>query len=160
MEIERKFLIKKPTETFLNSLENVSKIEIEQTYTLIGARVRSWCENGKTIYIQTVKKELSNLSRLESEEEITKQEYEALLTLADPNRITLKKTRYRYPYGGKLIEIDLFAFWQKQAFLEIELFCETEEFSLPPFVEIIREVTADKAFRNHALAKNIPPEEV
>ena len=160
VEIERKFLIKKPSESFLNSLLNVSKVEIEQTYTLIGARVRKWTENGKVSYIQTVKKELSAISRIETEEEITEKEYLVLLSLSDPSRITLKKTRYRYPFGGKLIETDLFPFWENQAFLEVELSSETEEFSLPEFVEIIREVTSDKAFKNHAIAKSIPKEEV
>ena len=51
LEIERKFLIKMPNLEALSALEGVSVIEIEQTYTLVGARLRRWTENGKTVLV-------------------------------------------------------------------------------------------------------------
>ena len=89
----------------------------------------------------------------------TKEEYEDLLSFADPQRNTILKTRYRYPFCGKLIELDLFPFWKGQAFCEVELESEDEAFSLPDFIEVIREVTSEKEYRNHALSKKIPQEE-
>ena len=159
LEIERKFLIKMPNLEALSALEGVSVIEIEQTYTLVGARIRRWTENGKTVYIKTEKTHVSDITRIEKEGEITEEEYKELLLFADPSRNTIKKTRYRYPFEDKLVEIDVFPFWKKQAFCEVELESEDEEFSLPPFLEVIREVTSEKEYRNHALSKKIPQEE-
>lgn len=159
LEIERKFLIKMPDEKKLASLSGVSAVSIEQTYTIIGVRLRKWCENGKTFYIKTEKKHLSDITRIEEESEISEKEYNSFLALADPERKPLLKTRYRYPFGGKLIEIDVFPFWKNQAFCEVELESEEETFTLPDFIEVIREVTSEKEYRNHALSKKIPQEE-
>ena len=156
LEIEHKFLIKKPDENMLLGLEGIRVLNISQTYTKDSARARKIEEQGKITYIKTVKKHISDLVRLESEEEITQDEYNRLLALKEGE--TIVKTRYVYPYKNKKIEIDIFPFWQKQAFLEVELVKENESFELPPFAEVIREVTEDKAYRNYALSKKIPKE--
>lgn len=158
-EIERKFLIKMPDEALLKKSGDIRILKISQTYTTEGSRIRRTEENGQITYIKTVKKHISDLVRLETEEEITLQEYEALLKLKQPDTITLNKTRYVYPYKNKNIEIDIFPFWQNQAFCEVELESEKDTFELPEFIEVIREITSDKAFRNYALSKNIPKEE-
>lgn len=158
IEIERKFLIKYPDISLLEASPNTQKIEITQTYTTDNIRIRKWVEKGKTTYIKTVKYHISDLSRIEEENEISKKEYETLLLKADKTRNEIVKTRYRYSYLGKLFEIDVFPFWQKQAFLEIELDREDEPFAFPPFAEVIREVTHDKAYRNYALTLTIPKE--
>lgn len=158
-EIEHKYLIKKPNEEELKSVDGIRILKIAQTYTTEGSRVRRVEENETVTYIKTVKKHISDLVRLETEEEITLQEYEALLKLKQPDTITLNKTRYVYPYKNKNIEIDIFPFWQTWAFLEVELESERDTFELPDFVEVIREVTSDKAYRNYALSKKIPKEE-
>lgn len=158
-EIEHKFLIKKPDEALLKESVDIRILEIAQTYTTDGSRIRSIEEKGQITYIKTVKKHISDLVRLETEEEITLQEYEALLKLKQPDTITLNKTRYVYPYKNKNIEIDIFPFWQNQAFLEVELESERDTFELPDFVEVIREVTSDKAYRNYSLSKKFPKEE-
>lgn len=159
MEIERKFLIKMPDLERLAGLRGVSVVSITQTYTTVGVRLRKWIENGEVIYIKTVKKHVTDISRIEEESEISAAEYEKLMLHADPGRSSLCKTRYRLPFGGKLVEIDIFPFWSRQAFCEVELSFEEEQFSLPDFIEVIREVTADKAYRNYALTQKIPEEE-
>lgn len=158
-EIEHRYLIKKPNEEALKSAHGIRILKIAQTYTVEGSRIRCTEENGKVTYIKTVKKNITDLVRLETEEEITDAEYNRLLSLKNPDSITLEKTRYVYPYKNKNIEIDIFPFWQNQAFLEIELESENQAFELPEFVEVIREITSDKAYRNYALSKNIPKEE-
>lgn len=159
-EIERKFLIKYPDTEMLLSLPECRKIEILQTYVAGGVRLRKWTQDGKTTYIKTVKLRLTDLTRIEKEEEIEKADYEELIKTANEGSSSIEKVRYRYPYEGKLLEIDVFPFWKKQAFLEIELEREDEEFSVPSFLEIIKEVTSDKRYRNFALSKQIPDEEI
>lgn len=157
LEIEHKFLIKMPETEELKELPDVRIINITQNYTSSGTRIRKTEENGKVTYIKTVKRHITNLVRLEDENEISLQEYINLLETREGN--TIIKTRYVYPYKSKKIEIDIFPFWKKQAFLEVELKSENEEFELPDFIEVIKEVTDDKAYRNYALSKKIPKEE-
>ena len=157
LEIERKFLIKYPDTAMLEGIKGARKIDITQTYTEGGARLRRWQEGDRVSYIKTVKTHITDLTRIELENEITKDEYEILLK-EETSR--LKKTRYRIPFEGHLLEIDIFPFWKNQAFLEIELQSEEETFSIPEYITVIKEVTEDKAYRNYALSKKIPKEEI
>lgn len=159
-EIERKFLIKMPSLSYLTENENCKRVDIIQTYLKDKTRIRSQKIDGKTVYIKTVKCKLSDITRIEEECEITKERYDKLLIDKDPDRNTIKKIRYKYPYKNKVFEIDIFPFWEDRAFLEIELEREDEQFSIPPFLEIIKEVTAYPEYRNFALAKQIPIEKI
>ena len=157
LEIERKFLIWMPDENELKAMDGIRILRIFQAYTTKGARIRRVEENGNITYIKTVKKHISDLVRLETEVEISPEEYNNLLGFKEGN--TIEKTRYVYPYKEKNIEIDIFPFWKKQAFCEVELSSEEEDCLLPPFIYVIKEVTYDKAYRNYALSKKIPKEE-
>ena len=120
-EIERKFLIAMPEPAFLESCE---RSEITQTYLLgeenTTERVRKRARGGDCEYTHTVKRKLSNMRRIEDERVIGAEEYEALLTRADPARRTIEKTRCCFTRDGKLWELDVFPFWQDRAFLEID----------------------------------------
>ena len=159
-EIERKFLIKIPSLSDLTENKDCKKVDIMQTYLKDKTRIRKVNSDGKTVYIKTIKHKISDITRIEEEWEITKEEYLELLENKDPKRQTITKTRYKYPYKNKVFEIDVFPFWQDRAFLEIELEREDEEFLLPPFIEVIKEVTHLKEYRNFALAKEIPNEKI
>ncbi len=160
-EIERKFLIRYPDLTLLAAAGERS--DIIQTYLLAEPgcteRVRKRIREDVCVYTHTVKEKLSNLRRIEREREITEEEYNGLLLRADPARKPISKARYCVPYRGQMLEIDVFPFWKQQAYLEIELKDERDEIEIPPFVEIIREVTDDGRYTNAALAESIPPEE-
>lgn len=158
-EIERKFLIAMPSEHWLNTVSD-RKLEILQTYLLSdeieSARVRQVVENGVSSFYYTIKKKISMIKRLETESEITKEMYENFLKKSDPSRRRIQKVRYCVPYQNHVFEIDIFPFWNDKAFLEVELSSESEMFSLPPEICVLREVTEDKRYTNAALAKEIP----
>ena len=162
-EIERKYLIRFP-ETAL--LENaVSADEIVQTYLIsdtpgVSERVRKRGTEGNWVYTSTVKTPVSDMRRVEDEREITEAEYTAALLRADPERSAVRKKRYCIPYDGHVIEIDIFPFWNDRAVMEIELSSETEEFSVPDRISVIRELTSDKRYTNRAIAKSVPFEEI
>lgn len=159
LEIERKILIKMPDETLLLSQPNCRRAEVVQTYTVDKVRLRRWEESGRVTYIKTFKKHITDLTRVEIENEISHKEYESLIKKADDRLRSISKTRYIIPFGGKTLEIDIFPFWKSQAYLEIELSSEDEEYSIPDYIKVIKEVTEDKRYRNYALAQNIPKEE-
>ncbi|MGI6238806.1 MAG: hypothetical protein ACOYI5_04180, partial [Christensenellales bacterium] len=57
---------------------------------------------------------------------------------------------------GQVFELDIFPFWSDRALLEIELSDESDPVHLPPFIDVIREVTDDARYKNHAIAQAIP----
>ena len=122
-------------------------------------RIRKWTQNGKSKYIYTSKIKLSAIKRLETEFEIDAEHYQKLMQEKDPDSITLEKTRYRIYEKGFCFELDVFPFWTKQAYLELELPSEDTPFELPDYIEVIREVTEEEAYSNFALAHQIPPED-
>ena len=85
--------------------------------------------------------------------QISREEYQDLLSQADPTKRVLEKTRYCLPYRGKLLEVDLYPFWQDQAVLEVELEHEDDLISIPEELTVLREVTGDMAYKNAVLAK-------
>ena len=160
-EIERKFLIARPD---LLNLANLCKIQkISQTYLAASegnVRIRRLEEKGEISYIETAKRSINALKRQELEIQLSEEEYNRRMANRDPRRQTIHKTRYCLPYDGHIFEIDIYPFWSRQAIMEVELKTETEEFTLPPFIRVLREVTEDDAYTNHSLAREVPAEEI
>ena len=160
LEIERKFLIEYPDTALLDKLSGGNRSEISQTY-LIGEkgtseRVRARTRDGKTVYTHNTKIKLSASKRIEFEDEICEEEYNELLKRADHRCRTVEKVRYCVPHGEFVCEIDVFPFWNDKAFLEIEIPSEDTEVTVPDFVKLIRDVTDDNRYTNHALALELP----
>ncbi len=159
-EIERKFLILKPQDL---DDKSASVSEITQTYLIAderkSERVRARKSGNEIKYTHTFKITLSDLTRIENEEEITEAEYNSLLLRRDECRSVIKKTRYCVPFKNQIFEIDVFPFWKSTALMEIELASEDTPFVIPDFIKVIREVTGDGAYTNASLAKSIPKEE-
>lgn len=160
-EIERKFLIRMPDTEFLLTAGEMS--HIVQTYLKTdegSARVRKRGREGNYTYTHTVKKRLSDLRRIEHEREISHDEYEKLLSFATSDMRVIYKDRYCVNYMGQLLEIDVFPFYPDRAFLEIELNDEAQQIIIPPWLEVIKEVTSDKRYTNAALARYIPYDDI
>ena len=165
LEIERKFLIAYPDTAWLEAYPGAVRYEILQTYLKSDPdeeiRVRARSEAGKaTEYYRTVKKTVTGMKRIELETVLSEDAYRAQLALADPARLPVRKTRWKIPYAGHMIEIDLYPFLSDRAIAEIELAREDEEFFFPPELRVLREVTEDRRYSNHSLAGAIPPEDI
>ena len=156
-EIERKFLIKYPNIEWLESLSNVEKVEIIQTYLNNvkpdeEVRIRQRGRAGDYIFTKTTKRNISALKRVEVEKRLSKDEYLDLLMDADISKHQIRKTRYCMTYENCYLEIDIYPMWNDQAILEVELSSEDEMISIPEQIEVIKEVTNDKTFRNYNIA--------
>ena len=68
----------------------------------------------------------------------------------------MKKERILLKSGNHTFEIDIYPFWGDRAIMEVELSSEEEAFTVPAGIEIIKEVSDDKRYKNAALAKEIP----
>lgn len=152
LEIERKFLVKKPDESELTKYPLCDFVDITQAYVNKNGkrfRVRERGKGGDFIYIKTEKIKITEMKRIEKESRITKEQYLKYIK----GEKALCKRRWLILYNEKCFELDLFPFWEDRALLEIELKNETENFELPPFLSVIKEVTQDRTYRNSVLAK-------
>ncbi len=127
LEIERKFRIKMPPKSWLQSRENVRATGLVQCYLTAREgwerRVRQATDalTGEVRCTLTEKTEAAGAVRTELEKDITPEEYEALLPEMLPGTPPLYKVRWSFPYGGHTIEIDCYPFWENEAILEVEL---------------------------------------
>lgn len=164
IEIEHKFLIKMPSITALESQSGYRIRKMSQTYLACeqgkSERVRKIEENGVTSYVHTVKERISVLSCYEEEKTISEIEYNSLLLRADRDKKSISKTRYSFEYASHTLEIDVYDFWNDRATLEIELSSEDEPYGIPDFIEVIKEVSDDKRYKNTNLAKSVPFDEI
>ena len=155
IELEKKFLIEYP------DLEDIAKYtpikyEIEQIYLIseVGShRIRKRSHFGIPTYFETLKVRITESKCHEDEDVITEPEYEQLKLAADPKLHPIYKDRYVFSYGGKVLELDVFPFWDDKAFLEIELESEDDEYTIPPEIRIIEDVSDNKEYKNRHLAK-------
>ncbi len=148
LETERKWLVKLPAD-----LSGYAYHTIEQAYLApekgFQGRIRRWDDR----YIYTEKARTgSSMTRIENERDITREEYERLKERTILN--TVKKRRYIIPYGGLTFELDVFENTVESgyAIMEAELPDEATSVKLPPFTEVIKEVTDDEYYTNRNFA--------
>ena len=164
-EIERKYLIRYPDVALLKAQPGVEQWEIVQLYLTVSGpdetrRIRQVVSNGEIRYYKTFKKRLSSLSCVEDEGEIDQLEFIRLSKEQQDGCRPVAKTRYRVPYEGHVLEFDVYPFWNDRAIMEIELEREDEGAAIPDYARIIRDVSADPAYKNRALAERVVYEEI
>lgn len=159
LEIERKYLIRRPAQELLRTLPQADVTEITQTYLQADdsgmmRRVRRRGSDAKGWqYTYTRKQHAGFGKRIELEDEITEAQYLALLEEAEPTMQQVHKARWTFVYEGQLFELDVYAFSETLATLEIELPDIDTPVTLPPEIELLADVTGDGRFSNFALSK-------
>ncbi len=157
LEIERKFLIEYPDIEFLENMKTCRGVAINQTYFdtpdegIFRLRKRGHCKN--CAYIKTKKIKISDIKRIETETYISEKEYNEYISKKEYITGSLSKIRYCIVHNSVYYELDVYPFWNDKATIEIELLSEDQEYELPPFVKLIREVTFEKEYRNLSLAQ-------
>lgn len=160
LEIEKKYIIEYPDVEFLKTVPKCKYSEIEQIYLLsdegVSERIRKRGLKGNYKYYHTIKRRISAYVREEDEREISESEYIEFQKRADPKLNVIYKTRYVIPYKGHFMEIDVFPFWDRQAYLEVELEDSTVCPAVPSYIKCMCDVTCNPEYTNRALAENIP----
>lgn len=158
VEIERKFLIKRPHVEVLE-LYGAVRSDIIQTYLLsedgVECRVRQRGANGSYAFFYTEKREISGIERTERERKLTQREYLDMLLDADPSTHPLIKTRYCFVWESKYFELDIFPNDPDKALLEIELTDKSDEVTVPVFLEVLEEVTNNPMYRNRKISERL-----
>ena len=162
LETERKFLIKLPDDlTDIQSGEmNIIQIYLKRNDPDIQRRIRKITRGGGTEYVYTEKKKISDITREENEFSISSAEYETYYHERDTSLTPVEKTRHFIDYKNQHFELDEYPFSDKLATIELELEDESQQIELPPFIDVIKEVTGDPRYFNAALsAANSFPKE-
>jgi len=166
MEIERKFLVKFPSSwsALAEMFDGIVDVKrISQTYLVPeegepAARVRKTVEGLRgdthTVFHFNQKKPTGDTgTHEETEHEISQKQYEKYLHKANPSKCAVEKLRFVFKYHDQVFELDVFrGHLRGLAIMEIELKDKDETVELPPFINIIKEVTKDKRFNNFSLA--------
>lgn len=163
LEIERKYLIKRPDTHVLVEKLHAKPVEIIQTYLrsddpAVERRIRQRGAGDDFLYFLTEKKTLSDLSRIEIEKRLSEHSYLKLLMEADTSYNQIRKTRFCFEYQSQYFELDIYPFWWDRAILEIEIPSENADIVFPDYIEdlVVKEVTDDKSYKNASIAKSIP----
>ena len=162
IEIERKYIIRKPSPSLFSGEEGYTESRIVQIYldseSGVTHRIRSRKYESRTEYTETKKTRVDSMSSLEEEREISEAEFISLSKKIKSGTLPVMKTRYTFLYKGVTVEIDVYPAWERSAILETELETREAAAELPSFIEIIREVTGDKRYSNAAMAASFPEE--
>ena len=162
LEIERKFLLAtSPDIDLLQRKYGARAVDIEQTYLLsstpdVELRVRQRSQGSQSSYYRTEKIAVASGRRYERERTLTPVEYQYLLTSRDPQRHTIQKTRYCFPYLGLYFELDHIHAPIDMWVLEVELTEESTQVHVPDEIVVDREVTNEPAFKNAEIARGVP----
>lgn len=164
LEIERRYLVEMPDIAMLTREVDgaISESRIEQIYLQntadVTRRIRKRTHNGFVMYTETWKWDLASWAvRQEEERRLDSTEYQILTRqLHDASRQTIHKRRHCFLWENQYFELDMFTSPKRLrglAILEIELTELNDRVTLPPFLNIGREITGEPQYSNYHLAK-------
>ena len=163
IEIEKKYIIKKPDRVVLSAQQEYTKSEILQIYLPSAdgetRRIRRRVKNGEVTYTETRKIRIDRMSSTEIEGEISEQEFNTLSQNILESTRPIRKTRYTFIYKDQLFEIDEYPEWEHTAIMETELDSREREVEMPDFIEIVKDVTGDKSYSNRGMSHTFPKEQ-
>jgi predicted ATPase/CYTH domain-containing protein len=139
----------------------VQRVRIRQDYLRASEgerRVRQWGEGTGAAYFYAEKRELPGATggeqRIQTERQISEREYLDLLQQVDPTSRPIIKIRHCFIFKDLYFELDVYESHPGVGpILEVELTREQRQVVLPPFLQVLRAVTGEPAFRNRELAR-------
>lgn len=158
IEYNKKMLVKLPN---LNKLNYSRKITIIQNYLYSDdsnlekrIRQRRYGENSSFYYTEKNNKR-DSYGRLKSERKITQREYLSLMSQIDTQYHQIKKERHCFVYENQYMNLDIFPFDNEYGILEISLKENETKVEYPSYIEIVKDVTNDNAYKNIELSKTL-----
>ena len=153
---KRKYLISMPDLSALASTYELVCVEMMQTYLSqtnpnVERRIRQQKNRGEYLYFYTEKRIGDDGTRWVTERPISQKEYVAYLMEADVSLHAVRKTKYRFTFGDRRMEIDVYPFSAERAILFI-FGTALDTVSVPKDVNIIEDVTGAPEYKNRRLA--------
>ena len=163
VEIERKYIISMPKISDMKSMTDYTSSDIVQIYLeslpSVTHRISSRKYHNRTEYTETKKTRIDKMSAVEEEYAIDSERFEELSRKIRAGSVPITKTRHTFKFSEQLFEIDVYPAWQSSAIMETELPSRDTEVAFPSFINVIREVTGDKAYSNAGMSMAFPKEE-
>lgn len=162
IEIERKFVIKRPLDEDMQRADGYVNTDILQIYLAspkeITHRVRRSVRVGVPTFYETKKIRIDRISAFEDECEISSERFYELMKNRREGSLPIEKTRHTFYYKGQKFEVDVYMQWRTTCIMETELENRDTEFEIPPFIKVVKEVTGESQYSNSAMANSFPPE--
>ncbi len=154
---KRKYLIEMPDLAVIREKYNALDMDMMQTYLSsnnqnIERRVRQQKNGRNYLYFYTEKRIGEDGTRWVTERHISEKEYVAYLMEGDTSLHTVRKTKHRFAYGDKRLDIDVYPFSEDKAILFVNG-ASSESPVLPGEIKILREITDDPDYKNRRLAQ-------
>ena len=156
VEYERKFLLLQAPAPNIPQFAGTQISTIEQIYLASAdteRRIRNRRFGDFNLYYETHKHSIDGGGRVEVERRISADEYARFAQEQKPSTRIIRKTRRCFIYKDRRFELDVFIDPVGLAMLEVELADMSEHVELPPFLEIMCEVTDDSRYTNYALSQ-------
>ena len=164
IEIERKYIIRMPDIDKMRAFPEYSVSDILQIYiaseSSVTHRVRARKSALGTVYTETKKVRIDKMSAHEQEREISQERFLLLSQSIKEGTVPINKVRHTFVFEGQLFEVDIYPEWKNTCILETELPSRESAVRFPDFIEILEEVTGNRAYSNAAMAKSFPAESV
>lgn len=153
---KRKYLIETPDIDLLSEKYGAQAVEMMQTYLVpvnpkAERRVRQQRSGDGYMYFYTEKRRSDDGTAWVTERPIGEKQYVALLMESDMGLHSVRKTKHRFSYAGRRMEIDIYPFSRDRAVLFAYGSTAATE-KLPPELKVIKEVTGDADYKNRRLA--------
>lgn len=134
------------TQTYLTSTEPGQERRVRKIVSLDG---------GGTAYIYAEKEDVGQdpSRRVKRERVLGEREYREYLQQADPDHSIIHKDRYCFVYRNQYFQVDQFRDPSHPPILEADGSTEHPHLHLPDFLEIERDVSQDRSFRNAEIAR-------
>ena len=151
-----KYLIAMPDVDTLVTKYGAIATEMMQTYLagvtpLAERRVRQQRSGTEYLYFYTEKRVGEDGKRWVTERPISEKEYIRYLMESDLTLRAVRKTKYRFQYAGRPMEIDVYPFSAEKAIL-FAYGAGHDGAALPEELEVLRDVTDDADYKNRRLA--------
>jgi len=153
---KRKYLIEMPDTVAFDAKNNAAAVEMMQTYLMssvdnVERRVRQQEGGVGYMYFYTEKRRDEDGRAWVTERPISEKEYVRYLMECDVSLHPVRKTKHRFTYGDRRMEVDVYPFSADKAVLFVYGPLDTEP-KLPEGINIIKEVTGDPEYKNRSLA--------
>ena len=151
-----KYLIAMPPVELLPEKYGAVPTEMMQTYLtatnpLAERRVRQQRSGDGYLYFYTEKRIGEDGRRWVTERPISEKEYIRYLMESDLTLRAVRKTKYRFQYAGRAMEIDVYPFSDERAILFV-YGSGHENAALPEEIAVLRDVSGDADYKNRRLA--------
>jgi len=154
---KRKFLIAMPDANVFIKEYGAVAVEMMQNYLVSTKpntvrRIRQQRSGADYLYFYTEKRSGEDGKHWVTERPISQKEYIAYLMESDTLMHPVRKTKYRFNFDNRRMEIDIYPFSKERAILFV-YGKDRHELKLPKELELIKEVTGLKEYKNSSLAR-------